>query len=149
MEYTLDMNCSKKEYDQQRYQRQKERLLAQHRQWRKNNPNYYKNHRKHTNELQNKRRKTSLGYLRGIYANMNQRCNNPNCPRYNDYGGRGIKLKFTSDEFVNYIINILRIEPRNLTIDRIDNDGHYEKGNIRFVTSKENNRNKNRSCNVK
>jgi len=64
--------------------------------------------------------------------------------QYKDYGGRGIKVKFTSfEDFYNHIINTIKIDPRGLTIDRIDNDGHYEKGNIRFVSRAENNRNKN------
>ena len=45
-----------------------------------------------------------------------------------------------------YVIDELRVDPRGLQIDRIDNDGHYEKGNIRFVTCVENNNNR---CNSK
>ena len=85
-----------------------------------------------------KYRKTVNGHLRHIYGAMKQRCNNPNIHNYNRYGGRGIRLKFTSDEFIDYVINVLKIDPRGLTIDRINNDGHYEKGNIRFITKKEN-----------
>lgn len=90
-------------------------------------------------EYYQKMRNTIKGYLRIVYANMNQRCNNQNHPRYKDYGGRDIKNKFnSSDEFVDYVINELQIDPRGLTIDRIDNNGDYEKGNIRFITAKEN-----------
>lgn len=86
---------------------------------------------------------TIIGCLRHRFKEMKQRCDNPKCKRYKDWGGRGIKVKFTSaNEFVNYVINELKIDPHGLTIDRIDNDGNYEKGNIRIVTIKENNNNR-------
>ncbi len=88
-------------------------------------------------------RATVNGHLRNIFSSMLQRCNNPDQKAYKNYGGRGIKVCFESaDEFVDYVINGLQIDPRKLQIDRIDNDGNYEKGNIRFVTRRENNENK-------
>jgi len=86
--------------------------------------------------------RTIRGHLRRIYAGMKCRCDNPKAKDFKDYGGRGIRLKFTSDEFVDYVINTLKVDPRGLQIDRINNDGHYEKGNIRFVTAKINNNNR-------
>lgn len=44
--------------------------------------------------------------------------------------------------YIPYIINELQVDPRNLTIDRINNDGHYERGNIRFVSYSENLKNR-------
>lgn len=130
---------TKKEYDRKRYQEQRIKLLAQHRKWRKDNPNYYRNRKERTNQLQNQRNKTIIGYLRIVYANMNQRCNNKNIPCYKDYGGRGIRCLFKSvNKFIDYVVNELKIDPRGLQIDRIDNNGNYEKSNIRFVTAKEN-----------
>ena len=86
---------------------------------------------------------TLIGNLRHRFVFIKQRCNNSKCINYKYYGGRGIKVKFkNADEFVNYVINELQIDPRGLTIDRIDNNGHYEKGNIRFVTAKVNANNK-------
>jgi len=86
---------------------------------------------------------TLNGYLHRIYNGMKNRCTSLKHPAYNRYGGRGIKVKFkSSNEFVDYVINELQVNPRNLQIDRIDNDGHYEKGNIRFVTAKENSNNR-------
>ncbi len=89
-------------------------------------------------------RSTIRGMLRNTFAHIKERCNDPNHSRYKDYGGRGIKLKFTSDEFVNYVVNVLKIDPRRLEVDRIDNNGNYEPGNIRFVTHKKNCNNKGR-----
>jgi hypothetical protein len=65
---------------------------------------------------------------------MKRRCINPECRAYKWYGGRGIKCLFTSNEFVSYVMDELKVDPRRLECDRIDNDGNYERGNIRFVT---------------
>jgi len=88
---------------------------------------------------------TINGHLRGIYGAMKQRCTDKNHRQYKNYGSRGIRLEFTSDEFVDYVVNVLKIDPRGLEIDRINNDKSYESGNIRFVTCSENNRNKRNS----
>lgn len=83
--------------------------------------------------------KTINGFLRRLFKNMKQRCYNPHAAGYEHYGGRGIEVCFkSSNEFVNYVINELQIDPRGLTIDRIDNDKNYERGNIRFITMSEN-----------
>lgn len=84
-------------------------------------------------------RKSITGHLRRIYSDMKQRCNNPKNAGYSYYGGRGIKNKFnSSDEFIDYVINGLQIDPRGLDMDRTNNNGHYEKGNIRFIIHSEN-----------
>ena len=90
-----------------------------------------------------KKYSTIRGHLQKIFTNMNQRCNNPDCPGYKYYGARGIKVCFASSEvFINYVVGVLKVDPRGLTIDRINNDGNYESGNIRFVTNLENQQNK-------
>ena len=88
-------------------------------------------------------RHTLNGYLHRLFDHINQRCNNPSDVAYRHYGGRGIKNKFKSfDELADYINNDLRVDPRGFDMDRIDNNGNYEKGNIRFVTHAENLRNR-------
>lgn len=90
-------------------------------------------------------RNTIRGQLREVYSKINYRCKNPKCPAYKDYGARGIENKFESfEEFFGYITKELNINPQKLTIDRIDNNGNYEYGNIRFVTKAKNNQNKGR-----
>lgn len=104
---------------------------------------YYKKHRKEQNQKEKFNYSTIKGYLKRVFRGMNYRCNNPKSKDYKYYGGRGIKVKFTSfDDFYNYVVNELKIDPRGLTIDRINNDGNYERGNIRFVTKAENNQNR-------
>ncbi len=70
------------------------------------------------------------------YMQAKTRCNNKSSPDYHYYGGRGILFKFTSfEEFYKEIGN----KPNQLyQIDRIDNNGNYEKGNIRWVTKSQN-----------
>ena len=72
-----------------------------------------------------------------------QRCENPNVRNWMDYGGRGIRFRFASvQEAGLYVIQEMGIPPREMELDRIDTDGDYARGNRRFVTHKENNRNK-------
>jgi hypothetical protein len=69
------------------------------------------------------------------YAEARGRCNNPHRPTYRYYGGRGIEFKFASyDEFYD------ELGPCSdgLTLDRYpNNNGHYEKGNVRWASRKE------------
>ena len=100
---------------------------------------YNKSHRDKRNKLSREYSKTVIGCLRRRFHIIKQRCNNPKCKAYKWYGGRGIKCLFeSSDEFVNYVINELQVDPCGLEIDRINNDGNYEPGNVRLITHKEN-----------
>lgn len=75
----------------------------------------------------------------GAYRRAKERCNNPNDPMYHRYGGRGILFLFSSfEEFIGHI----GPKPKGLTLDRIDNDGHYEAGNVRWATREQQNENK-------
>jgi len=111
---------------------------------------YQNNYRKQNLEQERERcrrhYKSLRGYLMHVYHCMEMRCKNKKVHNYHRYGGRGIKIKFKSrKEFVNYVIDNLQVDPRGLQIDRIDNDGHYEPGNIRFVTALENVHNRSNS----
>lgn len=69
------------------------------------------------------------------YTHAKSRCVNITDKGYKDYGGRGIEFRFTSFEEFLEEIN-LRPTSRH-SLDRIDNDGHYEKGNVRWATRQE------------
>ena len=91
-----------------------------------------------------KYKSTLRGYLKAVvWKQINQRCNNPSHKAYRNYGGRGIQNKFNSfNDFYSHVVDDLKANPFGLTIDRINNDGNYEQGNIRFVTRAVNNRNR-------
>jgi hypothetical protein len=83
---------------------------------------------------------------RAAHAAM-QRCYNPSQDNYENYGGRGIGVKFSSrSDMAEYIAELPGYGQPGLSLDRVDNDGHYEPGNLRWATRGEQvrNRRKNR-----
>lgn len=81
-----------------------------------------------------------------IYYNIVGRCSKPQNPSYKNYGGRGIKIckewsgKGGRERFIEWAIASGYEE--SLTIDRIDNSKGYSPDNCRWVSIKEQNRNK-------
>jgi hypothetical protein len=73
------------------------------------------------------------------YRNAHARCTNPKCDKFSYYGGRGIKFLFTSFE---QFFTELGTKPKGRTLDRINNNGNYEPGNVRWATKDQQNANK-------
>lgn len=74
-----------------------------------------------------------------------QRCTNPNDGGYKRYGARGIQFRFPSvAEAAVWVMTNLGLH-RDKELDRIDNNGHYEPGNLRWVSRKQNVANQGRS----
>jgi hypothetical protein len=69
------------------------------------------------------------------WRNMINRCHKPNCPQYRYYGARGIEVceKWRFD-FWQFVADAPPKPDCRHSIDRINNDGHYEPGNIRWAT---------------
>jgi hypothetical protein len=72
-----------------------------------------------------------------------QRCTNPRDSEYRNYGARGIKFCFrTATDAGLYMIHKYGIPSRSMQIDRIDNEGNYAPGNLRFSTRAQNQANR-------
>ena len=79
-----------------------------------------------------------------LFTHIKERCNVATSQNYSRYGGRGIKCLFASWQEIE-----TEIGPwpgKGWSIDRLDNDGHYEWGNIRWATAKQ--QMNNRRCSV-
>lgn len=69
---------------------------------------------------------------------MIQRCTNKKLRNYSDYGGRGIKVHETW--MISFVAFYEHIGPRpsvKHSLDRINNDGNYEPGNVRWATDQQ------------
>jgi len=82
--------------------------------------------------------------LDSVYSSMIQRCYNPRCSGYKNYGGRGIKVCDEWKDDINSFLNwgLSNSWAKGLELDRKDNDKNYGPDNCRFVTKLVNSRNK-------
>lgn len=80
-----------------------------------------------------------------IWKNMNKRCSCEKDQKYKNYGGRGIKvcdrwrgengfINFLEDMGEEYFEKASIYGEENISIDRINVDGNYEKSNCRWAT---------------
>lgn len=89
-------------------------------------------------------------YLYTTWKSIRQRCFSPSCKVYEHYGGRGITLHEEwskskpgrsrsegFEAFARYVDAVLGPRPEGCSLDRIDNNGHYEPGNLRWATHSE------------
>ena len=80
------------------------------------------------------------------YFGAKYRCTNPNVGAYRHYGARGIEFRFES--FEQFLEHIGPKPDPTWDLDRIDNDGHYEPGNVRWVPHKINAQNRRDTLNI-
>lgn len=82
--------------------------------------------------------------LYSIWTNMKTRCHNANTPTYENYGNRGISINDEWDEdfqsFYDWAIENGYRE--NLTIERLDCNGHYEPSNCTWIKASEQSKNR-------
>ncbi|ACU71745.1 conserved hypothetical protein [Catenulispora acidiphila DSM 44928] len=82
--------------------------------------------------------------LYGTWTRMVARCTNPKSGDYSYYGGRGIRVHepwLRVAVFIPEIVSLIGERPKGLTLDRIDVNGNYEPGNVRWATRLEQSRN--------
>lgn len=67
------------------------------------------------------------------WKRMRQRCFNKNNPDYSSYGGRGIKICQSWQEYFHNFYDDMGEMPIGFSLDRINVDGDYEPGNCRWI----------------
>lgn len=88
----------------------------------------------------------SYTYLYNIWYNIKRRCYDEDNLGYKNYGERGIKMYIewldNPEAFCIWIEQNLGPRLKGYSLDRIDNDGNYEPGNLRWATKSEQQYNK-------
>ena len=80
------------------------------------------------------------------YRAAKHRCMSTRPPHFARYRERGIQFLFTS--FQEFLAEVGRRPTPQHSIDRIDNDGNYEPGNVRWATATEQTNNQRRNHRV-
>lgn len=74
-----------------------------------------------------------------LWQRIRRRCYDPGHDKYEWYGGRGIGVyepwREDAGAFCDWIEDNLGERPEGFSIDRIDPDGNYEPGNLRWASS--------------
>jgi hypothetical protein len=85
--------------------------------------------------------------LYGTWQSMCRRCADPENAGWPNYGGRGIRVcKRWRESVAAFVQDVERLGPRppGHTLDRIENDGDYEPGNVRWAPAPVQRRNQRR-----
>ena len=82
----------------------------------------------------------SVEYI--AWVNMRRRCRDPKQNRAERYVGRGIMLHPAWSDFGVFLADVGLKPSADMSLDRIDNNGNYEPGNVRWATPTEQNRNR-------
>lgn len=95
-----------------------------------------------------RRRTHGLSYtpMYCLWYQVKRRTLYPKHPAYPNYGGRGIGMYGPwvrdPENFINWILTNLGERPSGMSLDRIDNNGNYEPGNLRWATNSQQVRNR-------
>lgn len=81
-----------------------------------------------------------------LWLRIKKRCDDPKAHNYRWYGARGISVwdswRNDAGAFISYIEKNLGPRPDGCSLDRINNDGNYEPGNLQWATAVEQARNR-------
>lgn len=91
------------------------------------------------------KKKTRLNAIKdnGLYVKywaMYSRCNYKSSPSYINYGGRGIKIEWSSyqsfkdDMYKSFILHLNQYGKKQTTLDRLNVNENYKKNNCRWAT---------------
>jgi len=69
------------------------------------------------------------------WKRMLERCTNPKNQDWHLYGGKGVQVRFAS--FSDFFAHVGARPSKAYSIDRIDGSGHYEDGNVKWSTARE------------
>lgn len=78
----------------------------------------------------------------GVWLSIKRRCFDPNNRSYKDYGGRGITMCAQWINDFSVFLRDMGEKPTGTVIDRADNSKGYDPNNCRWISQKENCRNK-------
>lgn len=92
-----------------------------------------------------------------VWINMLSRCRNEKATYYKYYGGRGINVckkwykfeNFYNDMYESYLKHTNKFGRKQTTLDRINNNGNYNKKNCRWATYSEQGNNKRDTIKIK
>lgn len=83
------------------------------------------------------------------WKEIKARCMNPKHVNYHNYGGRGISIHPEwSADFGAFARYVGIPEEKKLDLDRRDNNGNYEPGNVRWITHQKNSLNTRRNRHI-
>lgn len=84
----------------------------------------------------------AIGRAFNIWRGIVGRCTSPVNGSYENYGARGICICDRWRRSFPAFLRDVGLPPGDLSIDRINNDGNYEPGNVRWATKTQQNRNR-------
>lgn len=84
-----------------------------------------------------------------IWRGMKTRCLNKNVPEYRNYGGRGIKVCDDWKSFEKFYEDMGEPPTKKHSLERIDNNGNYNKQNCKWATPEEQSNNTRRNRYIK
>lgn len=151
-EYADDLKLCptcKKEYRKAYYEKNKEKERAKTLEWINNNREIYLAAKKERRTPESDRlyyaNRLAKRKYDNVWRGMHDRCYDVNHHKYPTYGARGITVfpEWHGEDGYFRFEAYIGARPTPLhSIDRINNDGNYEPGNVRWASKKEQQRNR-------